>query len=152
MGGNFSRDTGQSEALQSAAAMVIPCCVLCSRKSQCFSLVRQPKLPLSMGNLDMVPWAHPSLHPKRHVGRSVWSFCGTRARDQQTCRHRHRHRHGPRNVKTSAAMSRIRANHATTTRDVRTVDASACGRRSARNLEIGGLTPTARARKFADAD
>jgi len=88
MGGNFSRDTGQSEALQSAAAMVIRC----------------------------------------------------------------RHRHGPRNVKTSAAMSRIRANHATTTRDVRTVDASARGRRSTRNLEIGGLTPTARARKFADAD
>ena len=144
MGENFSRDTGQSEALQSAAAMVIPCCVLCSRKSQCFSLVRQPKLPLPMRDLDMVPWAHPSLHPKRHVGR-----CG---RFVGLALATNKHADRPRNVKTSAAMSRIRANHATTTRDVRTVDASACGRRSARNLEIGGLTPTARARKFADAD
>ena len=37
-------------------------------------------------------------------------------------------------------------------RDVRTPDASACGRRSARILEIRGLTRTARPRKFADAD
>ena len=38
-------------------------------------------------------------------------------------------------------------------RDVRTADAaSACGRRSARILEICGLTQTTRSRKFTDAD
>ena len=37
-------------------------------------------------------------------------------------------------------------------RDVRTADVSACGRRSARILEIRRLTRTASPRKFADAD
>jgi len=37
-------------------------------------------------------------------------------------------------------------------RDVQTADAFACGRRSARIIEIRGLTRTACSRKFADAD
>ena len=37
-------------------------------------------------------------------------------------------------------------------RDVRTADVSACERRSARILEIRGMTRTASPRKFADAD
>ena len=37
-------------------------------------------------------------------------------------------------------------------RDVRTADASTCGRRSARILEIRGLTQMARPRKFTNAD